>query len=282
MNANEQLFFQQYVVAFVDLLGQSAVLSALDDIDLSSATPEMLQPKFAEAFAPVLVLRQDIDRYFEEAERSPDPRLPEQARQMILDGRQVLRFAMSDSMVLAVPLAGAQIEGLRVVGISHLFQCLVSTMFVSLFRQSPIRGAIDLGLATQLSAGEIYGGALARAHRAESKCADYPRIVVGRRVTHFLRVVRDMKGDSIAQQFARQTADRCLQMLGRDHDGCTVLDYLGPYFHNASYSEISTERVQAAFDWARSEARRFEAAGRGEISRKYYQLASYFRAKSKE
>ena len=43
----------------------------------------------------------------------------------------------------------------------------------------PLRGGIDVGLGLEITADEVYGPALERAHYLESRLADYPCVLVG-------------------------------------------------------------------------------------------------------
>jgi hypothetical protein len=276
----DTLFFQKYVVAIVDLLGQSSILSGLDEINAVKMSRGELELRFHEAFGPVLELRDDISKFFGGLEDGRDPRLPKDVRGVLADGEKLIRLAISDSVLLAVPLGEPRAPGIRIVGVSHVLQCLASVMLAGLGRRRTVRGAVDLGFGTQLSDGEVYGGALARAHEAEHTCADYSRIVVGRQVLAFIRTVRDMQESVPADRFAKQLASNCLQMLGRDNDGCTIVDYLGPYFRQQLKDQAIVRELQGVFDWVRQEAVDRERNGDMKVARKYFRLAAYFRARA--
>jgi len=54
-----------------------------------------------------------------------------------------------------------------------------------------LRGGIDVGLATEIGPGEIYGTALERAYVLKSKEAEYQRIVIGDELCRYLNVTLD-------------------------------------------------------------------------------------------
>lgn len=62
-------------------------------------------------------------------------------------------------------------------------------MLASLASKHPMRGGIDVGLATEIGPEEIYGTALERGYLLERDVARYPRIVIGDELWKYLNAV---------------------------------------------------------------------------------------------
>ena len=89
---------------------------------------------------------------------------------------EVLQF--SDTLVAFCPLVN--VHGcLTLEPVCAFLLCLGRTLLLSLSKQTPLRGAIEIGLAGRFPQTDLYGPVLAAAHRLESKVAEYPRIIVG-------------------------------------------------------------------------------------------------------
>lgn len=89
-----------------------------------------------------------------------------------------------------------------------------------LSQNTALRGGIELGAATELEEGDIYGPAVAWAHHLESKIATYPRIVIGNGLIDYLKICRH--DNTLINDI------KCLDdMLVSDDDGYTILDWLG-------------------------------------------------------
>jgi hypothetical protein len=89
-------------------------------------------------------------------------------------------IGFSDSFVTSVPLRNDDGGDLaRVVVVYSALSAAAVVMMTSLASKHPLRGGIDIGLATEIGPGEIYGTALERAYLLENDVAKYPRIVIG-------------------------------------------------------------------------------------------------------
>ena len=93
----------------------------------------------------------------------------------------------------------------------------------------PLRGGIDVGLATEIGPQEIYGAALERAYLLESKEAGYLRIVIGDELwRYFNAALANFQAQTtpIVRSIAAITT-RMMGLMTTDADGKRVLDYLG-------------------------------------------------------
>jgi hypothetical protein len=138
-------------------------------------------------------------------------------------------IGFSDSFVTSVPLRN---EGGDLAPLVTVFSALAAAaivMLTSLASKHPLRGGIDVGLATEIGQGEIYGTALERAYLLEYKLAHYPRIVIGDELWKYLNSVLGEFGKRetpIAKVIANIT-EKTMGLIATDTDERRILDYLG-------------------------------------------------------
>src|SRR5208282_4925267 len=79
----------------------------------------------------------------------------------------------------SVPLRSDGSDLVPIISVCSVLSAAAVVMLMSLANKHPLRGGIDVGLATDIGPQEIYGAALGSAYRLESEEAGYPRIVIG-------------------------------------------------------------------------------------------------------
>ena len=135
----------------------------------------------------------------------------------------------SDSFVTSVSLRN---EGGNLVGIVNVFSALSAAAVVtliSLASNHPLRGGIDVGLASEIGPQEIYGPVLLSAYLLESQEARYPRIVIGDELwRYFNAALANFQAQTtpVARAIAAIT-ERMMGLIATDSDGKRILDYLG-------------------------------------------------------
>jgi hypothetical protein len=139
----------------------------------------------------------------------------------------------------------------------------------------------DVGLATEIGAGEIYGTALERAYLLENGVAKYPRIVIGDELWKYLTFA--------LAEFERQTTpvaktvaavvQRIVKLVATDSDGTRILDYLGPVMVEHSLPEHAAQMVLPAYNFVLAEQNRVISEGREELIGRYGLLRRYFEAR---
>lgn len=131
-----------------------------------------------------------------------------------------------DSSFVAIPVSRAARTGDRLHpteasrNVHRLLEESMTLWLITLALQHPMRGGIEFGIGLQWGENEVYGDALSEAYRLESKLAERPRILVGKRCVKFLRDVRDSK------EHDGKWARKCLSML-REDGTHTMVDTLG-------------------------------------------------------
>lgn len=138
-----------------------------------------------------------------------------------------------------------------------------------------MRGGIDLGVGLEISKGEFYGSALARAYTLESKVASYPRIVVGQELVTYLTLTAQQNPIDIYSQANRDAAKICLDLLATDDDGCIFLDFLGAGSKEHMTNALPPEVVELCHHFVCNELNRHEQEKDKKLIQRYNKLKAY-------
>lgn len=266
-----------HLVAFLDVLGQRERFR------------ELKQPKTAEeSIAVAEVLRQtagfviDLRRIFGQQFQSFDAGLTYIKKET--NASILPRFVgFSDSFVTSVPLHN---QGGELVPIITVFSALAAAaivMLTSLASQHPLRGGVDVGLATEIGPQEIYGTALERAYVLESREAESPRILIGDELWRYLEVALanfEMHTGPTAKANAG-IVKKIMELTAIDSDGKRILDYLGPIIveHAAPGNTTAQNMVWPAYQFVLEEQKRINLCGNPKLATRYQALRSYFESR---
>jgi hypothetical protein len=148
-----------HLVAFLDVQGQRERFRQLrlpKNPEESAAVGEVLR----QTAGFVMDLRQAFDEQFESFEASATSMMKRHTEQRV----RPKFVGFSDSFVASVPLRNDAGDLLPIVtGFSALSAAAV-VMLMSLASNHPLRGGVDVGLATEIGTEEIYGAALESAY----------------------------------------------------------------------------------------------------------------------
>ena len=108
--------------------------------------------------------------------------------------------------------------------VRRLLEAAAAAWLSSLADDIPIRGGVEIGTAAQIGENEVYGPALVKAYRLESKVAGGPRIVVGEQLVATLESAQPAADPDFWE--TAETAQYCRSLLRKDTDGQTILDVL--------------------------------------------------------
>jgi hypothetical protein len=176
----KQLRLGYHLVAFLDVLGQREKFKALR------------MPTTAEQHAEVAeVLRQTAGFVTElrgvfASQFSVFESALTRLRNVTTESVTPNYLGFSDSFIASTPFRNQKTELAAVVTVFSILSATAVAMLTCLASQHPLRGGIDVGLATQIGPTEIYGTALERAYVLESKEAGYPRILIGEELWSYL------------------------------------------------------------------------------------------------
>ena len=166
---------------------------------------------------------------------------------------------------------------MRVVTVFSALSAAAVVMLTSLASKHPLRGGIDIGLATEIGPEEIYGTALERAHLLESKIAKYPRIVTGDELWSYLNaaLVEFENGTTAVANSITAIVQRIMGLIATDTDGNRILDYLGAIMVQHSGPGHAKDMVQPAYEFVLAEQRRLIAEGNTELIPRYASFRRY-------
>jgi hypothetical protein len=168
---------------------------------------------------------------------------------------------------------------LPIRGIFGVLGAAASCFLLCLAAGHPIRGGIELGVAMEMTKGEIYGGALARAYALESKVACYPRIVVGEELIRYLQFTVLQESKDVYATTGKQIAQCCLDLIAVDDDGHPFLDYLGEGFKRHIAAGLDLEVIRRAYQYVIDCSKKFQRERNTTLAFRYTLLRNYFEAR---
>jgi hypothetical protein len=187
----------------------------------------------------------------------------------------------SDSFVTSVPLREQGHELVPVVTVFSALSAACVVMLTALASKHPLRGGIDVGLATEIGPSEIYGTALERAYLLECRVAKYPRLVIGDELWRYLNaaLAHFENQTTPVSQAIMAIVRKTIQMIATDTDGHRILDYLGPVMVENAGPDHGQLMIQPAYNFVLAEQKRMLAKGDAELIGRYVLLRSYFESR---
>jgi hypothetical protein len=166
-----------------------------------------------------------------------------------------------------------------VVTVFSALSAAAVVMLMSLANNHPLRGGIDVGLATEMGAQEIYGAALGSAYLLESQEAGYPRIVIGDELwRYFNAALRNFQAQTtpVARAIAAIT-ERMMGLISTDGDGKRILDYLGQTMvqHAGPGGGQKDLLVKRAYDFVLAEQKRIVEGKNPQLIERYEAFRRY-------
>jgi hypothetical protein len=185
----------------------------------------------------------------------------------------------SDCVVLSIPLQeerGEEEGAARAAG--TIYTALVALSGITLHALGngmPLRGGIQVGTATELYPGEVYGAPLLDAYKRESTIAVYPRTVIHPDLFGYLQYLERREPDTDTNKYVLKKAGGCRRLI------CEAPDDLQPMLHF-----LSPEVVEAApeytvlrlpaYKWVRAQVGRYRQETNLQLAGRYSRLATYF------
>lgn len=276
----DQIGFGNYLVAFVDLLGQRKALEGQGILPpgRSASEIEAFKQTAIRTVGAILNLQktsEEILKGFESRniEHLKD-RLPAESHDIIDDlkvgGISTQRW--SDGLVHFYCMRGSNTVR-DVLAYFDLFTRVGSMALIGLARGQPIRGGIEVSWGVELHKNELYGPAVANAYVLESTIAQYPRIVVGRYAIDYLHYVSQLPGNDVRTRFSRGFAESVLGLTIRDEDGAYCIHFLSEVFRDVANSPHE-KLLPAARSFIESQLE--EHANCDKLRTRYERLNDYF------
>ena len=260
-----------HLVAFLDVLGQRDKFRALR-MPKNAAEEAQVKEALRQTAGFVVDLRKVFETQFEAFEAG--------SARMRAHTKEPLRpnfVGFSDSFVTSVPLRNDGGDLARVVTVFSALSAAAAVMLTSLASRHPLRGGIDVGLATEIGPGEIYGTALERAYLLECGIAKHPRIVIGDELWRYLNaaLVEFEKRTTPVAKSITAIVQRIIGLIATDTDGNRILDYLGAVIAESSMPDHAKLMVQPAYEFVLAEQTRLIAEGNPKLVVRYASFRSY-------
>ena len=280
--------FCYYAVGFIDVLGQKERLQQLTDLPKMGEDRENFLNSLKKTYGYVAMTRKDIMNFFELSATSIEndqiwEKHPPETKKRVIEWRTTKpRFAhISDTIVMYVPVVNEN-EVHNLCTIHSMIYSLSSIMLLSLAREIPLRGGIEIGLAGDFQDIGLYGPAMYAAYDLENRVAQYPRIVVGESLIDFLNKwasgeeVQAQKESDVLTALNIRFAKASRSFLCEDVDGRPVLDFMGSEMRKeVAKSGNPMGIAHEGFDFVVRECERFKKEKKEKLAFRYTLLADY-------
>lgn len=290
-NKSAQGEYQNYVVTFLDVLGQREVFNSLEKFPIivhSEEFQKALGAIHVDATQHIKSLRDNFANFFKKA--SEERPIPDGVPQDKIEEFKEMRKSnlkyktFSDSMQF---FASLKTDRFHCQAMNSVFAMLTATggmLLATLAEKKVFRAGIDIGVGIEIEEDEVYGPALFRAYDLEDRVAQWPRIVIGEVLISYLQDLVQ-KRQQIPNQSAadleacKMWAEYCFKSLKRDIDGYMILDYLSENFSlglKNAFGDLFDKYFDLAFNFIQSEYLKFKEAKNTKMSQRYYWLCQYF------
>jgi hypothetical protein len=280
----QDLFFQYYLVVFLDLLGQRESIRKITSLPNQENEKEKFIELVKNSLGKVKLIRDAFQTYFDASNSNiPNTELvpPEHREEFIISQKCEIHFyGLSDSVVIAVPLTSTFENCTAINGVYSAFIATCGIGLIALSGETSIRAGLDIGIATQIDDREIYGPAFERAVYLEGQLAEYPRFLVGNELISYLTWVENQEPQTRFGVIAKNTAMWCKKMIIQDTDGRFMLDFLGAKLKEAADNNaINKKVVISAWNYVFSQYQKYMAEGNEKLSSRYFRLMHYFQSR---
>jgi len=277
---------QNYLVAFIDLLGQREQMKELLFMPPKSEVHarEDFSARMTKLMSAVTFVQNCITQHAESAnshhlEKIEGVDESTQARVQQYRKTELHFQSFSDGIVLFSPLAS---KGHYPLGSAYSILCAcASTMLLSLAEGFPFRAGIAIGAGCTLHENDIYGPVVAEAYRIESEVAKYPRIALHK---EFLNWLASFEHKEYSPEQDRRVAvamvKKCTDMVSFDKDRTLFLDFLSPIALNILGGvEANKSPIISMCNFVSEMIGKFSAENNEKILEKYEWLNRYIDSK---
>ena len=287
-------FICNYVVTFVDVLGQKAAFEQSPRI-LTQHVGDSLIQTLRQTLGRVRIVHSLFKSFHGGGQKSEPPWVEELSQErkeqyMKLAGSQLYAQAFSDSVIFYASLINAQ-GNVNLRAIAEMLSALTICTRVSFAKGIFFRGGIEIGWATVDPEIGIYGSVLNEAYKLESTVAQYPRIVVGDELLKFIELNSQIEKNDVIDKFNRELARRCKSLFYEDCDGKIIIDFLGNGIENFLSPERTSRHprmqefrkcINDGREQVARECERFKKEKNTKLSFRYQLLMDYYSERSGE
>ncbi len=224
-----------YLAVFIDVLGQGQKLKSIKGLPKDNNEAELFNQLFKETIGAVQSLHTTFESFFKSYnEISPEIQTSidnwdEPTKKKFLQSRnnnlKYLNF--SDTVVLYFSLDRKSNKA-PMRSVYTALASVASSFLINLSSKIPLRGAINVGIGTELEKSGIYGPILQNLHYLESEIAKSPRIIIGDELVKMIEVFEneETRQEDMFQLMDKATIPSIKKLITIDEDGKTILNYL--------------------------------------------------------
>jgi hypothetical protein len=279
-----------YLVGSADVLGQKEALKDLRAIPTSKKSKTGFIRAHEESVIAIETFRKGFSNYFDTYldDSESSVKVPEDKRikfEEMRKGQKIKYQFFSDSMITSTPLQTEKYHSNAINSVYAMLGAFGGMLLFSLSEKMPLRVGIEVGLATELKEGDIYGPVLMGAYKLESEVAEYPRVVIGSEFINYLQNLSNETEQFTGQdeedkEICKRMANLCLGMICKDLDGVMILDYLGKGFlNNIRKIDSFEEIIRKAQEFAKQGYLQNREKMERKLALRYFLLQNYFRAR---
>ena len=264
-----------YAAAFIDILGQR------DELKGCGLLPENKDEVISIVKRTVGVicrLHSQFEGFYDElTRRATGLQISEERRQEFINLQATsLKFQrFSDGLVVYISLA-QDAEHSPINGVYGLIAASGSLCLLGLAQKTPLRAGFDIAWGVELNESELYGCVVARSYELESSIAKSPRVVLGGEVIQYLEANSQLPGDGLNEEYGRQMANVCREMIAQDEDGQYIVDYLGAGFRKHIAKNIGSTIYTDALTYVEEQIDHWSNQNNDELMQRYLSINRYF------
>jgi hypothetical protein len=269
----EKYDFGWYMVAYLDVQGQREKFRKLK-VPTTDVEAQAVSEVVLETAGFIDLLRDQMREEFRDFEE----RISKSWE--LHESLQPKFTAFSDSLVVSISLWNVG-DLTSITKIYSILSAVCNAMMTCLSRRHALRGGIEIGLASELESGEVYGTALLEAYLLESSEANYPRIVIGHELWKFLSAGVSECDSRNAPELEKicKVIKNSVAFTCPDDDGRRVLDYLGKFAKSTALPGAASNVIEPAYKFVVAEHEKWIANGDAKLGQRYTLLRKYFESR---
>ena len=240
-----------YFVAFIDIVGQRDRLKQWVKLPSNDDENENVARILRDTSEYVRELRVKFDEYFEAVAEPTgllDHLTPEQRAWAEQRKKTILwRRGFSDSYFMTIPCWDEPSWGAHSLAIYYCLFGICGLFIWALAEKRPFRGALEVGLGTEISKEEAYGPVNVRVFELEKR-AEHPRIIVGIGLLDYLDDLEKRCPDNLEGKDTKDTIQKCRNLITTDHTDTPILDPMGKGVKSVS-GAVDPRMVKLAYEF---------------------------------